>query len=87
MEQSQARRYRVFYSPYNGQRLVKRVIGLPGDTLELRNEVLILNGRPIQYIPITEELLRDLSPEDRASHVFATERLPGKIIQWRLCRK
>src|SRR5260221_12247922 len=33
----------VFYSPYDGQRLVKRVIGLPGDQLELRNELLILN--------------------------------------------
>ena len=50
----------VFYSPYNGQRLVKRVIGLPGDTLELRNEALILNGQPVQYGPIAEELLRDL---------------------------
>src|SRR6266705_2431156 len=39
----------VFYSPYDGQRLVKRVIGLPGDHLELRNEGLILNGQPIVY--------------------------------------
>src|SRR3982074_1519688 len=31
----------VFYSPYDGQRLVKRVIGLPGDTIELRNNNLI----------------------------------------------
>jgi len=28
----------VFYSPRDGTRLVKRVVGLPGDTLELRNE-------------------------------------------------
>lgn len=69
----------VFYSPYNGQRLVKRVVGLPGDTVELRNEVLILNGQPVQYAPIAEDLLRDVSPEDRASHVFATEQLPGQI--------
>src|SRR5436190_20401050 len=68
----------VFYSPYNGQRLVKRVIGLPGDTLELRNEALILNGQTVQYGPIAEELLRDVSPRDRASHIFATEQLPGR---------
>src|SRR6478672_6190122 len=37
----------VFYSPYDGQRLVKRVIGLPGDTIELRQELLVLNGQPI----------------------------------------
>ena len=68
----------VFYSPYNGQRLVKRVIGLPGDTLELRNEILILNGQPVSYGPIAEELLRGVAPADRASHVFATEQLPGQ---------
>src|SRR4051812_22093644 len=39
----------VFFSPYDGKRLVKRVIGLPGDTIELRNDVLVLNGEPIQY--------------------------------------
>src|ERR1043165_4321169 len=27
----------VFYSPHDGQRLIKRVIGLPGDMIELRN--------------------------------------------------
>lgn len=34
----------VFYSPHDGMRLVKRVIGLPGDTVEMRNEQLFLNG-------------------------------------------
>src|SRR5437773_7994026 len=33
----------VFFSPHDGQRLVKRVIGLPGDTLELRHNILALN--------------------------------------------
>ncbi len=66
----------VFFSPYDGQRLVKRVVGLPGDTLELRRNALILNGRPVAYKPIAEELLRDVSPADRASHVFAAEDLP-----------
>jgi signal peptidase I len=68
----------VFYSPYDGQRLVKRVIGLPGDTVELRNDALILNGHPIEYGPIAEELLRDTSPGDRGSHIFAIEQLPGQ---------
>src|SRR5271170_4889031 len=30
----------VFYSPEDGTRLVKRVVGLPGDVVELRNEQL-----------------------------------------------
>src|SRR5256885_9357797 len=56
----------VFYSPHNGQRLVKRVIGLPGDTVELRNNVLVLNGQAVDYQPIEQKLLRDLSAEDLA---------------------
>lgn len=68
----------VFFSPADGKRLVKRVIGLPGDTLELRNNVLILNGQPVEYRPITETLLRDVAPADKQSHVFAAEQLPGQ---------
>ncbi len=68
----------VFFSPHDGLRLVKRVIGLPGDTVELRGNELILNGQPVAYQPIAEELLRDLAPADRASRVFASEHLPGQ---------
>lgn len=67
----------VFYSPHDGQRLVKRVVGLPGDTLELRRNRLIINGQPVEYRPLAEELLRDVSPSDRAAQVFAGEQLPG----------
>jgi signal peptidase I len=68
----------VFYSPHDGQRLVKRVVGLPGDSVELRNNVLILNGQVVEYEPIATELLRDVASADRSSHVFATEQLPGR---------
>src|SRR5664280_2814500 len=34
----------VLFSPADGQRLVKRVIGLPGDLLSLRNDRLFING-------------------------------------------
>src|SRR5438094_1991683 len=65
----------VFFSPHDGQRLVKRVIGLPGDTIELRNNVLVLNGAPVEYKPIAEELLRDVTLIDRASNEYASEQL------------
>jgi signal peptidase I len=68
----------VFYSPYDGKRLVKRVIGLPGDTVELRNDNLILNGKPVSYQPLGEPILEDLNSTDRASHIFAAEQLPGR---------
>src|SRR5438876_1993005 len=68
----------VFFSPYDGKRLVKRVVGLPGDLLELRNDALILNGKPIDYQTLPEERLRDLAPTDRADHLFAIEDLSGR---------
>jgi signal peptidase I len=39
----------IFYSPIDGTRLVKRVIGIPGDTVEMRDEVLFLNGVALSY--------------------------------------
>jgi signal peptidase I len=39
----------VCFSPADGTRLVKRVVALPGDTVELRDDVLWLNGQPLSY--------------------------------------
>src|SRR5439155_26929888 len=39
----------VFYSPADGERLVKRVVGLPGDTIAMTNNALLINGTPAQY--------------------------------------
>lgn len=39
----------VFFSPDKGIRMVKRVIGLPGDRLELRNNRIFINGGPASY--------------------------------------
>src|ERR1043165_5847925 len=68
----------VFFSPHDGKRLVKRVVGLPGDTIELRNNTLSINGDPVAYQPVAEEVLRDLAPAERAGRVFASEQLPGQ---------
>jgi len=75
----------VFYSPYDGKRLVKRVIGLPGDTIELRDDSVILNGTIVEQRSIDGASLTDLSPTDRATHLFATENLPDRphpIATW-----
>ncbi|NVD70189.1 signal peptidase I [Duganella sp. BJB1802] len=39
----------TFSSPKDGTRLIKRVIALPGDRVEMRNEQLIINGQPAGY--------------------------------------
>ena len=63
----------VFFSPHDGKRLVKRVIALPGDTLEMRNNILLLNGKAMDYEaldirPFSEEIYED------ARAVIAKER-------------
>ncbi|WP_395607289.1 signal peptidase I [Pseudomonas sp. B22129] len=39
----------TFTSPKDGVRLIKRIVGLPGDTLQMNNEVLWINGTPSTY--------------------------------------
>ena len=68
----------VFYSPRDGARLVKRVVGLPGDTVELRADRLIVNGIPVDYQPLGHELARQLPPAERPASQFAAEQLPGR---------
>jgi signal peptidase I len=68
----------VFYSPKDGTRLVKRTVGLPGDTVELRGDKLIINGTIVEYKSIAEELVPDASAMDRANSVYASEQLPGR---------
>ncbi len=40
----------VFFSPADGTRLVKRVVGLPGDTIAMRDDRLEINGKPLRYL-------------------------------------
>ena len=39
----------TFSSPLDGTRLIKRIAALPGDTVEMRNEVLYINGQAAEY--------------------------------------
>src|SRR5688500_5649188 len=46
----------VFFSPQDGIRLVKRVIGVPGDVVEMRNNRLYVNGLPASYQPADPDI-------------------------------
>ena len=56
----------TFESPKDGRLMIKRVIGLPGDTISLRENRLSINGQMADYTTETnrflpEELVRPLS--------------------------
>lgn len=51
----------TFTSPKDGVRLIKRVVGLPGDTVAMRDKQLLINGQTVAYAPIevaTEDIGR-----------------------------
>ena len=39
----------TFTSPADGVRLIKRLVGVPGDVVELRDEILFINGSAADY--------------------------------------
>lgn len=68
----------VFFSPTDGTRMVKRVIGLPGDVLEMRNNLLSVNGEPLEYSPLPDARPQDLAPEWQDLAHLAQENLTGR---------
>jgi signal peptidase I len=46
----------TFFSPASGERLIKRLVAVPGDVVEMRDEQLILNGHPVAYGAHTEAI-------------------------------
>jgi signal peptidase I len=67
----------VFFSPHDGTRLVKRVVGLPGDLIELQNEQLIINGSPVSYASLKPGATDPLTAAEQQQCRFATEQLPA----------
>ncbi len=63
----------VFYSPADGTRLVKRVIGLPGDLIEARGDRLWINDAPVDYA-----MLPAGAAVDRSNTLLVEEALAGR---------
>jgi signal peptidase I len=77
----------ICLSPKDGTRLVKRVVGLPGDVIELRNEILFVNGTAQTYSPrentsFRRDVFEDPSPIIAVEHLGAVDHLvmalPGR---------
>ncbi|MCX6904050.1 MAG: signal peptidase I, partial [Verrucomicrobia bacterium] len=59
----------------DGIRLVKRVVALPGDQVELRDNQLWLNGKPAQYRPITAVAIHFIDHPPSPASILAEESL------------
>jgi signal peptidase I len=68
----------TFTSPEDGTRLVKRLIGLPGDVIEMRNEQLVINGVRASYAPVAGEIAARLSPGYQGKQLVLEEQLLGR---------
>lgn len=63
----------ICFEPEVGTRLVKRVIGVPGDEIEMRQLQLMINGEGVEYGAVDEGALADLNEDLKRRSLFATE--------------
>ncbi len=67
----------VFLSPVDETRLIKRVVGIPGDVIAMRKNHLFINGQPVRYHPLDETITNQIEPDRRLHHQFFYEIMPG----------
>src|SRR5438876_6698994 len=76
----------VLFSPVDGVRLVKRVVAVPGDRIEMRENQLYVNGRAASWKPIGSSDDAEQGPsfvveetlEGRAHKVMFTPSIPAR---------
>jgi signal peptidase I len=73
----------VFSSPRDGTRLIKRLVALPGDTVEMRDKRLVINGRAVAYAA-RDWTVESLGPgvAVRAQRLVETTPDGARVIQW-----
>ncbi len=68
----------VLRSPEDGKRLVKRVVGLPGDVIEVRGSRLFLNDSPASYLQLEQETIDQIDRDMQAAYFFAAETMEDR---------
>ncbi|MEW5837229.1 MAG: signal peptidase I [Pseudomonadota bacterium] len=73
----------VFSSPKDGVRLIKRVIGLPGDQVEMRDNILWVNGVKAEYAQ-QSTVMESLEQSAPVKAIRSVERLENTehLVQW-----
>lgn len=66
----------TFSSPLDGTRLIKRILALPGDRVEMRNERLVINGVESRYA--LEDVVQEATAEGRMDALRMQEVVDGR---------
>jgi signal peptidase I len=75
----------TFTSPEDDRLLVKRIIGVPGDVIELSANQLIVNGESANYEPLRADEVRRLPIRDAHRYRFLRESVLGNQRLIMLC--
>ena len=73
----------TFHSPKDGARLIKRIVGVPGDSIAMRGDVLYVNGVAARYSdPV--HVVENVPDVGREPAVRVTERVAGstRVVQY-----
>ncbi len=73
----------TFRSPKDGTRLIKRIVGVPGDRVAMQGDVVVLNGQPLGYAG-AQTHGETVAPGWVVDAVRQTEDLAGRphAVQW-----
>jgi signal peptidase I len=73
----------TFFSPTDGKRLIKRLVALPGDVVEMRDKHLLINGVKAEY-KLLDAASETLGNGTTLPVLHLTERLGNerRTIQW-----
>lgn len=63
----------IYREPGNGNLIFKRVIGCPGDTVAMKNNLLIINGRELTYQEAHLELTQPLKERNHLGSMVVRE--------------
>ena len=70
----------VFFSPVpEGTRLVKRCVAVPGDSIAVRENLLIINGVPVPYAPLDPNTLKFVPDSEKKNMQYLTETLGDHV--------
>lgn len=67
----------TFPSPKDEQLLVKRIIGIPGDVVTLKNNTLTINGERATYAPLDRDALPPEASKEPYPFLFLKESILG----------